>query len=812
MVTGLTAEVAVSVPLCRTFTYRIPPELTGVCRVGVRVVVPFGPGRKPGVVVAMMPPDHTALKLRPLSEVLDPSPVLDATLLDFTRWVADYYFSPWGQVIEAALPATLLSRRARRVALTESGRRILEDPFAEVRPAERAILDLLARKGALPETRLRQLVRRSPSKLCKALSVRGWIRVLDRSGFTQREDRSEEWVRFRPGSSPVGSLPKGKKQQRILAALTTGSGPVRTVELLRICGASRASLHSLARQGWVVLDTRAVERAPEVSATDPVISAPELTTPQRRAAEAVMDSLEEGGFRTFLLEGVTGSGKTEVYLAAAAAALARGLGVLYLVPEIGLTPLLARRLSARFPGQVAMLHSGLPERERRDQWRRIREGKASLILGTRSALFSPHPRIGLVVVDEEQDSSYFQTESPRYNARDAALVRAQWLKATVILGSATPSVEAVDAVQRGKFRLLSLPYRVEARPMPEVRLIDMREEFKATGLQRLLSRDLIAAIRETHASGGQSLLLLNRRGFATFLMCRACGNILNCSRCHVALTYHRTEERLQCHYCNAHRHLPAVCPVCRSPHLHLGGAGTERLEEAIRIVDPSLRIARMDRDTVRGRGHAAVLERFERREIDLLLGTQMVAKGHDFPGVTLVGVLSADAYLGLPDFRAAERTYQIITQVAGRAGRGNRPGRVLVQAFATQHYALQAAASGEPARFYEHELRLRRLMHYPPYVALTRVLVKDRNPRRGEAHARCVADRLRSSSEGRFRVLGPSRSPLSRLRGESRYQVLLKGRKRADLASGVREALVFMERSGELPRNLVVETDPKTLL
>ena len=741
------ASIALPLPLRRTFSYRIPPGLVPACQPGVRVVVPFGRRKMPGVLVSLeLAPDRRH-ELRSLEDVLDTLPVLSPELLEFTRWVADYYFAPWGQVLQAALPGALRADRRRRLRFTPAGHLILEDPFARIRPRERQVLDLLARTGPMREETLRRRLAHATLALRTSLQSKGWMEAL------------EEEIRFR-----------------------------------RALGTSRS------------------EAAPPAPASETPCSLPRLTPAQVKAASALVASIGSGAYSAFLLEGVTGSGKTEVYLAAATAALQQGLGVLYLVPEIGLTPLLARRLAARFPGKVALLHSGLTETERSAQWSRIRQGESVLVLGTRSALFAPHPRIGLVVVDEEQDSSYVQVESPRYNARDAALVRAQRSGATVVLGSATPSVEAVAAVRRGKFQRLVLPERILSRPLPEVHLIDMRDEFRATGTQSLLSRRLASALREISGSGDQALLLLNRRGFATFLLCRACGATLSCPGCNVALIYHRGEGRLRCHYCNSQRLLPRVCPACRAPHLHLGGAGTERLEEAIRILDPSLRVARMDRDTVKGRRHASFLERFERGEVDVLLGTQMVAKGHDFPGVTLVGVLSADAYLGLPDFRAAERTYQILTQVAGRAGRGDRPGKVLIQAFATDHYALRAAAAGEPQRFYDQELRLRKLMRYPPHVALTQILIKDRDLRRGHAQAGRVADLLRAASSGRFEVLGPSLSPLPRIRREYRHQILLKGNSRSALGQAVREVLECLEESGGLPRSLVVETDPVSLL
>jgi len=812
MTANLAVQVALPVPIPRTFTYRLPSPMAVACQPGCRVRVPFGRKSLIGVAVAVGTEPGFQGDLRNVVDVLDTVPAVSGELLDFTRWLADYYFAPWGLVLQAALPAALRTRTRRIIEISEAGREVLENPFSRALALHRRVLDLLARRGPLAPGRLRSLLPVAGAALLSRIESRGWIRILEREAPPPGLARLEEWTLPGRLPPPTGSRALGGRQRRILETLRQEGGAIRSADLLQSTGASRSSLRTLADKGWLSLEKRPERRRSAGPPAPSVVTAPPLLEHQRVAVGAIRASLDRGGFRCFLLEGVTGSGKTEVYMAAASHALALGRGVLYMVPEIGLTPLLEDRLEERFPGQVAVLHSGLPERERRERWERIRQGEASLILGTRSALFAPHRSIGLVIVDEEQDVSYYQAESPRYHARDAALVRARRLQATVVLGSATPSLEAVASVRRKKFDRLFLPERVEKRPLPEVQVIDMREEFLQTGVQSLLSRRLVAAIREVRAEGSQALLLLNRRGFSTFVICRACGHRLECSGCSIAMTYHRTEARLRCHYCNSRRLLPAVCPKCRSPHLHPGGAGTERLEEAIRILDPLLRVARMDRDTSRGKGHELLLRRFERREIDLMLGTQMLAKGHDFPGVTLVGILSADALLALPDFRAAERTYQLLAQAAGRAGRGARPGRVLIQAFATDHPAIQAAAMHDPGRFYERELHLREAMAYPPWVALTQIRVEDRNPGRGEASARCVARQLRLAASGRYVVLGPAPAPFSKLKGEYRYQILLKGKSRSVLAAGIREALGSLDASRELPASLVVETDPRSLL
>jgi primosomal protein N' (replication factor Y) (superfamily II helicase) len=811
MADSLTAHVALPVPVPRTFSYRIPSAFADSCRIGCRVKVPFGKKRLMGLVVSVEPEGAPRKGLREVQEVLDIDPVVDGELMELTRWLSEYYFAPWGLVIQAALPASFRIPVRRRLGITPAGMELLENPFSSLPPARRRILDLLARKGPLPPGRASALLPSLRPGTMREMLSRGWLRLVEIEGPSPGTLRLVEWALPGPAAPPPGDPQLSGARGKLLEALRLREGALPISLLLKSTGASRSTLRVLAKRHWVILEKRPPPAQPATPPPTPD-KAPPLTADQRAAVGALEGSLAEGGFRAFLLQGVTGSGKTEVYLGAAESARSRGMGVLYLVPEIGLTPLLAERLIRRFPGEVAVLHSGLAEGERRRRWECIRRGEASLILGTRSALFAPHPRLGLIVIDEEQDPSYYQVESPRYHARDAALMRARRLGATAVLGSATPSLEAVASVRRGRFHLLSLPERVEGRPLPEMRLVDMREEFLRAGVQTLLSRELSDAVRQVRSEGSQALLLLNRRGFSTFILCRACGRRIDCPRCSIALTYHRREERLCCHYCNYQRRPPTRCGECGSPHLHAGGAGTERLEEALGILEPGLRMARMDRDTSRAGGHETLLRRFEKGEIDLMLGTQMLAKGHDFPGVTLVGILSADAHLALPDFRAAERTFQFLTQAAGRAGRGVRPGRVVIQAFDTGHAAIQAAVAHRPEQFYERELHLRKVMNYPPWVAITQVRIEDRDSRRGEISARRVAERLRASARNRFQVLGPAPAPFAKLKGEHRFQILLKGRSRGALAAGIRETLESLERSRELPLRCVVETDPRSLL
>jgi primosomal protein N' (replication factor Y) len=529
----------------------------------------------------------------------------------------------------------------------------------------------------------------------------------------------------------------------------------------------------------------------------------------------VLAAFTEESPRPVLLHGVTGSGKTEIYLRAVAACLEKGRGALYLVPEIGLTPLLARLIRSRFSDQVAVLHSALSAGERRAEWHRLQSGQARVALGPRSAVFAPVRDLGLVVVDEEQDPSYKQEESPRYNGRDLALVRARQRGSVVILGTATPSLETWRNARTGKYHLLELPERIGSRPLPRVELVDLREELRETGEVRVLSRRLVTALRERLSRGEQAIVLINRRGYAPFILCRSCGQTVGCKSCSVSLVLHGTaggEESLRCHYCGARRRRPVLCPACRSEHLQPVGEGTERVEKHLRRELPGVCLERMDSDTVRGRAaHERILTAFERGEISLLVGTQMVAKGHDFPGVTLVGVLLADGVLGMPDFRAAERTWQLLTQVAGRAGRGDAPGEVIIQAVRPDHYAIAAAAAHDAIEFYDKELRIRRLMRAPPFTYLAQVLARASTLERAADAAARAARAIRAHGGGRVQVLGPAAAPIARLRGSYRVQLFARATSRRRLGAALGAMLAEAEHE-RFDRYLTVDVDPLTLL
>lgn len=619
-------------------------------------------------------------------------------------------------------------------------------------------------------------------------------------------------VRRRAGADP-GSLPaRATALRRVLESLPADGA---AVALGRLPERDRRLARDLEARGLVERFERESSEAPS-SARDAGSGGPPArvtpTAAQARAIEVLAPALERRRYAPFLLYGATGSGKTEVYLRAAEKVLAAGGSALYLVPEIGLTPLLVRRLARRFPGVLAVLHSALSARERHDSWRRIRRGQARLAVGTRSAVFAPLRDLRLIVVDEEQDGSYKQADQPRYHARDLAVVRARRRDAVIVLGSATPSMESYHHAHTGRYTFIPLGGRIEDRPLPSVRIVDMREEFREIGEVRAVSRALAGALAECASRGEQALVLRNRRGWAAALFCPACGERVACRRCSLALTWHRAERRLRCHVCDFETVRPEACPRCGHDDLRFLGEGTERVEEDLRAMLPGVRVARMDRDTVRRRGaHQALLERFERGDVDVLVGTQMIAKGHDFPRVTLVGVLSADQSLGLPDFRSGERTFQLLTQVAGRAGRGERPGTVIVQAFDPRHPAITEAAAQDYEAFYAREIRYRRALRYPPITAMVRILVTDPRPSRAAEWAEVVAEALRESGSGRLLLAGPGPAPVERLRGLHRQQILVRTAGRRRLVGAVDRALGrALER---VPARAVhVDVDPLAVL
>ena len=614
--------------------------------------------------------------------------------------------------------------------------------------------------------------------------------------------------------SDRGLTPKQSAALQILSAAPAG---LPTSEL-RERGVTAAVLAGLAKRGLVVLRDERDDRDPFENAAmlDVVPDVDrELTEEQQRAVDQLIPLADAAEFRVALLHGVTGSGKTEIYLRLADKVRRSGRQVLLMVPEIALTPSMAALVRGVFGNRVAIQHSALSVGERHDQWHRIRRGEIDVVVGTRSAVFTPLDRVGLIVVDEEHDSSYKQEETPRYHGRDVAILRASREGALVVLGSATPSMESYHNAVSGKYTRITMERRVLDRPLAAVRLVNMRTEYADEGPDVVISRDLAAAVGERLARGDQSLVLLNRRGYSTAVFCRQCGDTFECPNCSVSLTVHRARSgtgwRARCHYCNYSVLVPTACRKCAAPYLEHAGFGTERIEEHLRERFPDARIGRVDRDSVRRKGALTqVLSKFAARELDVLVGTQMIAKGHDFPGVTLVGVISADVGLGLADFRASERTFQLLTQVAGRAGRGERTGEAIVQTLYPEHYSIQLACRQDYGAFFEREVAYRRAMRYPPFFALINGVVRGRTFDDAMQQAREIVRRLEpATAAGRFIVLGPAPAPLVRLRGEHRVQFFLKGTRRSDMRNALRQVVAGMP---EIRRRLTIDVDPLSVL
>ena len=815
-------DVAVPVPLDRVFTYAVG-EFTPV--VGARVLAPFRNEKLAGVVVRVHD-EPPPVEAKPLLGVLDAEPVLSAELMELGRWIAQYYLAPVGEVLRSMLPLTAEVRRRVLYRITNTGRQVLAAGAeqgasrrsrlpAEDQDREYAVLNLLEPGEAVPALRLRSATGASGALLA-GMARKKWIA---RETAAEARD-ARRTVRYAV-LVPDVRLPKlNDNQQAILAELAGADAELPVAELRRL-EVPASTLATLVKRGLVRIEERPAEfrltRLRELEGVEH-----ELNDAQNAALRTMTEAVESREFRPFLLHGVTGSGKTAVYLAAMRRTLEAKRTAILLVPEIGLTPAMAAQLHHAFGREVALLHSALTPDERSEQWRRIRESEARVVVGTRSAIFAPVTQLGLVIVDEEHDSSYKQESMPRYHARDVAVMRAKLAGAAVVLGSATPSLETWHNAMQSKYRLMTMAKRVEQRPLPEVRLVDMRQEFQETGQEHLFSRTLILAAQATLDRGEQAMILLNRRGYSFVVVCRACGEKMECENCSIALTYHKAAmeedgraagQRLECHYCGYKKTVPKRCPKCESEYLYFLGAGSQQGEERLQEVFPGARIGRMDRDTVRGRGDLErLLLRLHSGEINLLVGTQMIAKGHDVHGVTLVGVVGCDYALGLPDFRAAERVFQLMTQVSGRAGRGERPGQVIVQTYHPEHYAIQCAAKHDYAAFTERELRFRRAMHYPPYAALANVLLQSQRMEEAAGWVAALGRWCRDTTLPGVRVLGPASAPIAKIKRIYRFHLVMKAESRRALQQALRGLLAHAETAGIPRANLAIDVDAVSLM
>lgn len=795
--------------------------MRSLAHIGSRVLVPLGHTVTTGYIINLRETLKAGSSLqesqiRSVKELLDVEPPLTAEVLELTRWVADYYAAPWGEVMRAALPAGINATVEQTVEITEAGRQELQavPPLLVSESNKLRALKMLVDEGEfeLGAFSLRMGAQRTPKWLGE-LEQNGLVRRSYRMRSRATRARKRRVVRL-VNQAPESTGRTSPAQKRIIETLT-GRGSVMPIsDLTAAANVSESAVSTLVKRGALEVFEEDSRRDPLALATLPIAEELQLTEAQATALHSIEKGLRSQNFAPLLLHGVTGSGKTEIYIRAMRTALEMDRGAMMLVPEIALTPILSRRLRAHFGDQIAIFHSSLSKGERFDEWSRLRSGVARVVLGTRSAVFAPVQKLGVIIIDEEQDASYRQEESPYYHARDTAIVRAQKESAVVVLGSATPSLESFHNAQTGKYEYIELPQRIANRPLARAEIIDMREVFARRKKPVVFSDELLQAIEDTHVRGEQSIILLNRRGYSSFILCRSCGESIECPNCDVTLTYHRGDQTLVCHYCNHHQRAPSQCPACGSKYIYYVGEGTEQVEELLRKRFPRLRIGRIDRDT-KSRRHdfEKTLLDFGQGEIDLLVGTQMLAKGHDFHNVTLVGVVSVDAGLALPDFRAAERTFQLITQVAGRAGRGELPGRVLIQTYHPHHYALRHATAQDYRGFYEEEIRHRRNLGFPPFVALALLLVRHKDATRALATAQQLRNFLnQANGDHSCRVLGPAPAPFARLRGEHRIQLLVKSRSRKQMRAVIDHALQSFQESGGDLRSVTLEIDPVSMM
>jgi primosomal protein N' (replication factor Y) len=798
-------DVALPVPVDRIFTYELPLTLQHRVAVGCRVSAPFGNRKLTGVVVRVhdVAPDHEA---RLVLGLRDEEPVLEHDLIELAQWIAEYYCAPIGEVMRGMLPLAGETRRSTLYALTDKGRDVARQliirPDSDASSQILGLLDGRERSEQYLATKIQ-----NAKTLVRALVKRGWVAAdeldADRDPLRAPADRLEaEFIR-----RAADEIKLKRPERELLAFLELHPGPHNLGGLTEKVKGASAAARALARRELIRL-TSEMQRIP-AGFERPV---PQLNGHQQAAFDSIGQALQGAEFKAFLLQGVTGSGKTEVYLRAIEAALALGKNALMLVPEIALTPAVAGQFFHRFGKQVAILHSAFGDAERAEQWRRIRNGQARVVVGTRSGVFAPVQNLGLVIVDEEHDGSYKQQETPRYHGRDVAIVRARNAGAVAILGSATPGIETRFNAEQNRYVLLRLPERIARRPMPQVRVLDMRAEFLETKKQSTFSRALLEEMEQRLAQGEQTILLLNRRGFSSFMLCRDCGERLLCENCSVVMTLHRRDRRMLCHMCGFAEKVPQTCGKCGSEHIQFLGTGSERVEDELHQHLPVARIARLDRDSAGAKGaFEEILQRFRAGDIDILVGTQMIAKGHDIANVTLVGIVLADIGLSLPDFRAAERSFQLLTQAAGRAGRGDMPGQVIIQTLNPDHYAIRFAAEQDYEGFYKKELEFRKYLRYPPFSACANILVRADKQEEALRLSSQLGILLNPAPEG-VRVLGPAEAPVLRVRNEFRYQIFLKAAKRTILRDTIKALRAFAEKGKWKATALTIDVDPIHLM
>ncbi|EHK9981080.1 primosomal protein N' [Enterococcus faecalis] len=806
------AKVIVDVPTMQTdqpFTYLVPENLNEQLAVGMRVEVPFGNGNRhvQGFVLAIEPMaatvlDETNVQLKELVAVLDLKPVLNTEMLALADYMKEKTFAFKITCLQTMLPSVMRADYQKYIYLTDELSEELQDQLFY--GLEEISWDQAQERGLLPQ--LMALRKQQKVDICYEVTTRNKVKMVR---FIQAAKEFEQLEEIRLG------LRKGakKKEQLLYYLQRLGTEKVTAVKEMKELGFSTALLNEAAKNGWLTFIEKEAYRDPFANQTFEKTTALSLNAEQQVAVETILQSVQEQQSQTYLLEGITGSGKTEVYLQVIAEVLNQGKTAIMLVPEISLTPQMVQRFKSRFGEHVAVMHSGLSQGEKYDEWRKIERGEAEVVVGARSAIFAPIENIGVIIVDEEHEASYKQEETPRYHARDLAIWRSEYHHCPVVLGSATPSLESRARAQKNVYQRLRLTQRAnQAATLPTIDVVDMRQEVE-NGNVSSFSMSLQEKLQERLEKNEQSVLLLNRRGYSSFVMCRDCGYVLPCPNCDISLTLHMDSKTMKCHYCGHEERIPYRCPNCGQDKIRYYGTGTQKVEEELQTLLPDSRILRMDVDTTRRKGaHEKILRTFGEGQADILLGTQMIAKGLDFPNVTLVGVLNADTALNLPDFRSSERTFQLLTQVSGRAGRAEKPGEVIIQSFNPEHYAIQLAKAQDYEDFYTKEMYIRHRGDYPPYYFTVQITAS--HPEENEAAKQMfqIARKLKQGLSPQAILLGPTPNAIMRVNNRYFYQVIIKYKQEPMLQPLLKEILTDTQRATARGLKLSIDAEPMNFI
>ncbi|MEF2095428.1 primosomal protein N' [Bacillus sp. CFBP9009] len=800
------ASVIVDVPAKQTdreFDYRIPEKWNQVIKPGMRVIVPFGPRMVQGFVTGLKAKSEFA-KLRYIKEPMDLEPILNDELLQLGDWLTKEAMCFKISALQAMLPAAMKAKYEKVI-------KVVEDKKDQLPPF---IQNLFGKNDSIS---WKDVIEGENASLFQKEMQNGNLELV----YNVKNRLNKKTVRviksllspkeLKEMASAMSS--NAKKQQELLQYFTEHQEPIPLKELLELMNTSSGTVKSLVSKGALAEMDQEIYRDPYENRVFEKSTPFTLTAEQTAALKPIQEKIYHDEHDVFLLYGVTGSGKTEVYLQAIASVIEKGKEAIMLVPEISLTPQTVKRFKERFGEQVAVMHSGLSVGEKYDEWRKIHRKEVKVVVGARSAVFAPFENLGLVIIDEEHESSYKQEETPRYHARDVAIERAKSYGCPVILGSATPTLESFARAKKNVYKLLTLSQRMNKNALPAVDIVDMREELR-TGNRSMFSELLFTKLKDRLEKGEQTVLMLNKRGHSSFVMCRSCGLVINCPNCDISLTYHRFNDIMKCHYCGFEEGMPSACPECESEHIRFFGTGTQKVEEELAKILPEARVIRMDVDTTSKKGsHERLLNAFGEGKADILLGTQMIAKGLDFPNITLVGVLSADTMLHLPDFRSSEKTFQLLTQVSGRAGRHQLPGEVVIQTYTPEHYSIELSAFQDYDAFYEREMHLRRQSHYPPYYYVVLITVSHEDLMKTVSVTEKITNYLGSRLNRDSIVLGPVASPISRINNRYRYQCLIKYKREPDLNQHLRTLLEhYQKETAQNQLQISIDLNPQIMM